>query len=115
MRKLEILVERWPIAGSFTISRGSRTEAVVVVARITEEGLTGMGECVPYARYGESIESVIAQMSYTHPVFDVAAVAAAIDTVAGTRQFEISGHVPAPLRKLCVRYGGGQARPPKEF
>ena len=62
MRKLEILVERWPIAGSFTISRGSRTEAVVVVARITEEGVTGMGECVPYARYGESIDSVVAQI-----------------------------------------------------
>lgn len=62
MRTLETAVERWPIAGSFTISRGSRTEAVVVVATITEDGIAGMGECVPYARYGESVESVIAQI-----------------------------------------------------
>jgi L-Ala-D/L-Glu epimerase len=62
MRTLETAVERWPIAGSFTISRGSRTEAVVVVATITEGGIAGMGECVPYARYGESVESVIAQI-----------------------------------------------------
>jgi L-Ala-D/L-Glu epimerase len=62
MRSLKTLVERWPIAGSFTISRGSRTEAVVVVARITEAGITGEGEAVPYARYGESIESVIAEI-----------------------------------------------------
>lgn len=62
MRSLDTIVESWPIAGSFTISRGSRTEAVVVVARISENGITGMGECVPYARYGESIDSVVAQI-----------------------------------------------------
>lgn len=62
MRTLETAVERWPIAGSFTISRGSRTEAVVVVTTITEGGVTGMGECVPYARYGESVESVVAEI-----------------------------------------------------
>lgn len=62
MRALETAVERWPIAGSFTISRGSRTEAVVMVATITEGGVSGRGECVPYARYGESVESVIAEI-----------------------------------------------------
>ena len=62
MRDFDIAVENWPIAGGFTISRGSRTEATVVVARITSDGASGMGECVPYARYGESVESVVAQM-----------------------------------------------------
>lgn len=62
MRILETMVERWPIVGSFTISRGSRTEAVVVVAKVSESHSTGMGECVPYARYGESIESVVEQI-----------------------------------------------------
>ncbi|WP_132254683.1 N-acetyl-D-Glu racemase DgcA [Methylobacterium segetis] len=61
-RHLSVAVERFPIAGAFTIARGSRTEAVVVVASIAcEEGgrtLAGRGECVPYARYGESVESV---------------------------------------------------------
>jgi L-Ala-D/L-Glu epimerase len=62
MRTLNVAVEHWPIAGSFTISRGSRTEAIVVVARLTGNGITGAGECVPYARYGESIDSVLAQI-----------------------------------------------------
>lgn len=63
MRQLEVRVERFPIAGQFTIARGSKTEAVVVVAEIRDCGFTGRGECVPYARYGESAESVIAQIN----------------------------------------------------
>jgi L-alanine-DL-glutamate epimerase-like enolase superfamily enzyme len=55
---LEVAVERWPIAGGFTIARGTKTEAVVVVARVARAGVTGVGECVPYARYGESVEGV---------------------------------------------------------
>lgn len=62
MRTIEIAVERFPTAGSFTISRGSRTEAVVVTVRIGEGSAVGEGECVPYARYGEIIESVVAQI-----------------------------------------------------
>ncbi|MFN0115233.1 MAG: N-acetyl-D-Glu racemase DgcA [Paracoccaceae bacterium] len=46
----------------FTISRGSRTEARVLTVTTTREGATGRGECVPYARYGESLESVTAQI-----------------------------------------------------
>lgn len=57
-RRLGVAAERFAIAGSFTIARGSRTEAVVVVASIEEKGVTGRGECVPYGRYGESVESV---------------------------------------------------------
>ena len=43
---------------AFTISRGSRSEANVLTVRVSDEGATGWGECVPYARYGESLESV---------------------------------------------------------
>ncbi|MFD0934896.1 dipeptide epimerase, partial [Methylobacterium trifolii] len=59
-RHLTVAVERFPIAGAFTISRGSRTEAAVVVARIEDAAgaVAGRGECVPYPRYGESVESV---------------------------------------------------------
>jgi len=57
-KSLGVSVERWPIKGGFTISRGSKHEAVVVVATISERGHSGRGECVPYARYGESVESV---------------------------------------------------------
>ncbi|TXN60983.1 flagellar assembly protein FliH [Methylobacterium sp. WL18] len=59
-RRLTLSVERFPIAGAFTISRGSRTEIAVVVATITDANGIGRGECVPYPRYGESVESVVA-------------------------------------------------------
>ncbi len=48
--------------GTFTISRGSRTEAQVVTVRLEKDGKVGQGECVPYARYGESLESVCDQI-----------------------------------------------------
>lgn len=52
----------FPLAKVFTISRGSRTEAVVVRVEIEQDGFVGQGECVPYARYDETVESVIAQI-----------------------------------------------------
>ena len=61
-RHLETTIETYPIAGAFTISRGSRTEAQVIVCSISERGVTGRGECVPYKRYGESLASVEAQI-----------------------------------------------------
>ncbi|MEM8743559.1 MAG: N-acetyl-D-Glu racemase DgcA [Pseudomonadota bacterium] len=62
MTSLEVTVETWPVRGAFTISRGSRTEATVIVARLVDGSAEGRGECVPYARYGESVESVKAQI-----------------------------------------------------
>ncbi|MEM8812507.1 MAG: N-acetyl-D-Glu racemase DgcA [Pseudomonadota bacterium] len=55
---LDVTVETFPVAGTFTISRGSRTEIHVVTTRISRNGLTGRSECVPYPRYGESVEGV---------------------------------------------------------
>ena len=49
-------IERWPIAGHFTISRGAKTEAVTVVAEVRQGFIRGRGECVPYARYGETAD-----------------------------------------------------------
>jgi len=57
---LTIRTERWPIAGAFTIARGAKTEAEVVVAGITDGHVLGQGECVPYARYGETVAGVVA-------------------------------------------------------
>jgi L-alanine-DL-glutamate epimerase-like enolase superfamily enzyme len=62
MARLTIAVESFPIAGTFTISRGAKTEAVVVVATIEDGDARGRGECVPYGRYGETVESVVAQI-----------------------------------------------------
>ncbi len=57
-RDISAEIERFPIAGSFRISRGSKTEAEVVTCTITEGQNTGRGECVPYSRYGESLDQV---------------------------------------------------------
>ena len=64
---LAVAVERWPIAGSFAISRGSKTEALTVVAELSDGIARGRGECVPYARYGESVDSVMAQIEAMRP------------------------------------------------
>jgi L-alanine-DL-glutamate epimerase-like enolase superfamily enzyme len=65
---LTVSSERWPIAGSFSISRGAKTEAIVVCAELSDGQARGRGECTPYARYGETVEGVVAalqQMSRT--------------------------------------------------
>jgi L-Ala-D/L-Glu epimerase len=62
MRKLAIAHESWPIAGAFTISRGSKTTAEVVTVTLEEDTAVGHGECVPYARYGETVETTMAAL-----------------------------------------------------
>ncbi len=65
--KVSLKTLSWPIRGSFTISRGSKTQADTVLVEIGHQGVTGRGECVPYARYGESIDSVIAEITEVIP------------------------------------------------
>ena len=55
---LSVAVEHYPIAGSFRISRGVKTEATVITCTIGEAGFRGRGECVPYMRYGETVDGV---------------------------------------------------------
>jgi L-alanine-DL-glutamate epimerase-like enolase superfamily enzyme len=70
-RHLEATIETFPIAGVFTISRGSKSQAEVITCTITEQGLVGRGECVPYRRYGESIDAVLAEvLAMAGPVAD---------------------------------------------
>jgi L-alanine-DL-glutamate epimerase-like enolase superfamily enzyme len=57
--------ETWPIRGMFRIARGARTESQVVVVEISDGTATGRGECVPYQRYGETVEQVIATIRET--------------------------------------------------
>ena len=64
---LTLATESWPIAGSFAISRGAKTEALVVVAELGGNMTRGRGECVPYARYGESVDSVTAALEAMRP------------------------------------------------
>lgn len=62
MPALAARAERWPLAAAFVISRGAKTEADVVVAEIADGPYRGRGEAVPYGRYGETTESVLAQI-----------------------------------------------------
>ncbi|HYC02024.1 MAG TPA: N-acetyl-D-Glu racemase DgcA [Azospirillaceae bacterium] len=66
-RTLTVRRELFPIRGTFRISRGSKTEAAVVVAEIDDGGTVGRGECVPYARYGETVEGVAAAIEEWAP------------------------------------------------
>ncbi len=68
---LLIRPETFPIAGRFTIARGSKTEAHVVYVELSDDsGHIGRGECVPYARYGETVESVLEELEHLKPFIE---------------------------------------------
>ena len=62
LRELTVTSESWPLATPFRISRGVKTVAEVVVVEVREGDARGRGEGVPYPRYGETVESVLAQV-----------------------------------------------------
>jgi L-alanine-DL-glutamate epimerase-like enolase superfamily enzyme len=117
--ELSVRIERWPLAGAFTISRGSKTEAVVVVAELSDGTHRGRGESVPYARYGETPDGIVAAIEAMRPALarglDRAALQAAMAPgaarnaldcaywdvnakAAGRRVHELAGIVaPKPL------------------
>ncbi|CAG76015.1 putative mandelate racemase/muconate lactonizing enzyme [Pectobacterium atrosepticum SCRI1043] len=66
MIEMRYFTESWPIEGAFTISRGSKRQADVVVVALQSGNVTGYGECVPYSRYGESLDSVMEQIASLH-------------------------------------------------
>jgi L-Ala-D/L-Glu epimerase len=65
--ELSVRIERWPLAGAFTISRGSKTEARVVVAELSDGTHRGRGESVPYRRYGETADGIVAAIEAMRP------------------------------------------------
>ena len=65
--KIDISRESFPLKSAFQISRGSKTVADVVTVKLTRNGLQGWGECVPYARYGETTKSVMEQLRCVSP------------------------------------------------
>ena len=60
--RIEVSRDVFALAQVFTIARGSRTEAQVLTVRVTDGVHQGWAECVPYARYGETLETVTAQI-----------------------------------------------------
>ncbi|UDQ82347.1 L-Ala-D/L-Glu epimerase [Erwinia rhapontici] len=67
MRSVKTYPESWPLHSPFVIARGARNEAGVVVVELEENGIKSIGECTPYARYGESEASVLAQITALLP------------------------------------------------
>ncbi len=70
MIQLEVATESWPIAGSFTISRGAKTVAEVVTVTLRDGNHIGRGECVPYPRFGESVQQVAAALQAARPAVE---------------------------------------------
>jgi len=66
-RAIKVAAESWPLKTVFNISRGAKRTADIVVVEITEGGFEGLGECVPYPRYGESQSQVIEDIRSVFP------------------------------------------------
>lgn len=81
IRYVEATIESFPIAGSFTISRGSKTSAEVIVCTLREGPHAGRGECVPYRRYGETLESVLGEIEAIRPTLSEGADRQIIQTL----------------------------------
>ena len=65
--KIDVAQDSFPLKSAFRISRGSKTTADVVTVKLTRNGVQGWGECVPYSRYGETVESVTEQLQSVPP------------------------------------------------
>jgi L-alanine-DL-glutamate epimerase-like enolase superfamily enzyme len=75
---LDVAAETWPLKSAFVIARGAKTEARVVSVRVSDGTASGRGECVPYARYGETVEGVIRAIVSAGPISERAALQAAM-------------------------------------
>lgn len=90
-RVISVEAERFPIAGVFTIARGSKTEAEVITVTIREANNIGRGECVPYKRYGETIEDVLATIESMRPALQ-----------AGMTRLELQSALPAGAARNAI-------------
>ncbi len=116
--QIDVTRDVFRLAQVFTISRGSRTEAKVLTVRIEEAGVTGRGECVPYARYDETLESVTDQIKSLpetfsrtdlHDLLPAGAARNAVDCAlwdleakrTGKRVWELMGR-PAPAPEVTA-------------
>ena len=113
--RIEVTRDAFALREVFTISRDSRTAAEVLTVRVADGDAEGRGECVPYARYGETLDSVAAQIAALPEGIDRAALAEALPAGAarnavdcalwdleakraGRRVWEIAGlAAPGPL------------------
>ncbi len=80
--RLILREETFPIAGRFTIARGSKTEAHVLYVELEDDrGAVGRGEAVPYARYGESLEGSLSELEAVRPAIEAGLSLEAVQTL----------------------------------
>lgn len=84
-------IEHFPIAGEFTIARGSKSEAVVVSVALERDGVIGRGECTPYPRYGETPAKTEAEIASLAP-----------GLAGGMRRFELQQALPPGAARNAV-------------
>lgn len=68
--KLTVAKEDWRLARTFIIARGAQTVTTVVVVSLADGEARGRGECEPQDHYGESVESVVAQIESIRPLLE---------------------------------------------
>jgi L-alanine-DL-glutamate epimerase-like enolase superfamily enzyme len=83
--------ESWLLAHPFRISRGVKTQADVIVVELLANGRRGRGECVPYARYGETVASVMAQIQAIAPTVE-----------AGVSRSQLQALMPAGAARNAI-------------
>lgn len=116
--QIDVSRDVFRLAQVFTISRGSRTEAKVLTVRLSDGAHQGWGECVPYARYDETLDSVEAEIAGLPDTFDrkqlmdllpAGAARNAVDCAlwdleakrAGRRAWDLAG-LPAPASEITA-------------
>ncbi|MGY6412414.1 MAG: N-acetyl-D-Glu racemase DgcA [Alkalilacustris sp.] len=114
--QITVTPETFRLAQVFTIARGSRTEAQVLTVTVSDGGFTGRGECVPYARYGESLQSVTAQIEGLTLPLDRAALQTALPAGAARNAVDCAlWDLEAKARDLRVWEVAGLPAPGPEI
>lgn len=112
IRALTVTGDSFPLATPFRISRGVKTAADVVTVALTQDGLTGRGECVPYPRYGESVAGTIAAIEALRPALEAGLDRAGLQDAlpAGAAR----NAVDCALWDLDLRRGAATLPPPHD-
>lgn len=91
LRVLNIRQRTLPLRSPFRISRGVKLAADVVTVELHQADCVGRGECVPYARYGESVASVMKEIEMLREAL-----------CAGMGRDELQARLPAGAARNAV-------------
>ena len=123
MTRLALYSESFPLAQTFTISRGSKTTAEVLVLELSRDGHTGRGESVPYTRYDETIVGATAAIEALRPCIEAGTLSRAslqgalppgaarnaLDCALWDLEAKLSGQPVHQLAGLCAPHSGTTA------